>query len=125
MALSHNFIINFQNDGGAIQNFTANQTSDGALSASVVIPPSSSNFQIVFPLTASLVKSVILWTDATMIVLTKSGGSTVNTFNMVANKPLIWQFGFPVSCPITGDCSHLHVTSTPGGNLKAYVLEDI
>ena len=125
MPLSHSFNIGFQADSGAISSFTAQQTADGNLGASVIIPAASSNFQVTFPLTASLVKSVILWVDANMTVVTKAGGSTVNTFVMVANKPLIWQFGFPVSCPITGDCNHLHVTSTPGGNLNFFVLEDI
>lgn len=125
MPLSHNFNIGFQQDSGAIQNFVASQTADGAISANVVIPAASSNFQVIMALDASQVKSIIMWSDATMTVLTKSGGATVDTFNLVASKPLIWQNGFPVACPITNDCSHLHVTSTPGGNLNLYVLEDI
>ena len=125
MAITHSFIINFQSDNGTSQSLTTTQTNDGALTASVVIPAASSNLQVIFPLTATLVRSVLMWTDAAMTVVNKNGASTVNTFTMVASKPLIWQTGFPYTNPITGDFTHLHVTSTPGGNLYIQVLEDI
>ena len=117
--------ITFSNSGGPALNFTASQTADGASAAEVVIAPGASLFQVIFPIDASQVKSIVMWADAAMTVLTKNGGATVNTFALVANKPLIWQDGFPTTNPITGDCSHLHVSSTPGGNLYVYVLEDV
>lgn len=125
MALSHNVGITFSNSGGPNHNFTASQTADGSSAAEVVIAPGASSFQVIFPIDASQVRSVIMWADATMTVLTKNGGSTVDTFSLLANKPLLWQTGFPTSSPITGDCSHFHVSSTPGGNLYVYVLEDV
>jgi hypothetical protein len=126
MALSHSVGITFSNSGGPAQNFTASQTADGSSAAEVVIAPAASGFAVIFPIDASQVKSIVMWADAAMTVLTKnSGGSTVNTFALVANKPLIWQDGFPTTNPITNDCATLAVSSTPGGNLYVYVLEDV
>jgi hypothetical protein len=126
MAINHSIGIVFSNSGGPNQQFTSTQTADGSSAAEVVIAPGASAFAVIFPIDASQVKSVVMWADAAMTVLTKnSGGSTVNTFALVANKPLIWQDGFPTTNPITGDCATLAVSSTPGGNLYVYVLEDV
>jgi hypothetical protein len=125
MAISHNVGLTFSNSGGPAVNFTASQTADGASAAEVVIAPAASSFAVIFPIDASQVKSVLMWADAAMTVVTKNGASTVDTFTLTANKPLIWQNGFPVSCPISGDCTGLSVSSTPGGNLYVYVLEDV
>lgn len=125
MALSHSIGINISGSGTPSANFVAEQSADGSANYQVVIAAAASNFAVVCPIKASLVKSVIMWADAAMTVVTKSGASTVNTFALVANKPLIWQYGYPVSCPITGDCDTLAVTSTPGGNLNISVLEDV
>ena len=126
MAITHTAGITFSSNNGSPTVFSVSQSADGELNLDVVIAPAASNFSIVCPVTASLVKSVLIYTDAAMTVLTKNGGgTTVNTFTMAANKPLLWQFGFPTSCPISGDCATLSVTSTPGGNLRVSILEDV
>lgn len=126
MAITHTAGITFSSNNGSPTVFSVSQAADGELNLDVVIAPAASNFSIVCPVTASLVKSVLIYADAAMTVVTKnSGGTTVNTFTMSANKPLFWQYGFPTSCPITGDCATLSVTSTPGGNLRVSILEDV
>lgn len=125
MPLSHSIGINLSGTGTASASFVAEQTADGSANYQVVIAPAASNFSIVCPIKASVVKSIVMYADAAMTVVTKSGASTVNTFALVANKPLIWQTGYPVTCPITGDCDTLSVTSTPGGNLNLSLLEDV
>jgi hypothetical protein len=126
MAITHTAGITFSSNNGSPTVFSVSQSADGEINLDVVIAAAASNFSVVCPVTASLVKSVLIYSDAAMTVLTKnSGGSTVNTFTMVANKPLLWQFGFPTTCPITGDFATLSVTSTPGGNLRVSILEDV
>jgi hypothetical protein len=126
MAITHTAGITFSSNNGSPTVFSISQAADGEINLDVVIAAAASNFSIVCPISSSLVKSVLIYADAAMTVLTKnSGGTTVNTFTMVANKPLLWQFGFPTACPITGDCATLSVTSTPGGNLRVSVLEDV
>jgi hypothetical protein len=44
---------------------------------------------------------------------------------MTANKPLLWQDGYPVSCPITGDCATFEVTTTPGCTLTGFFGQDV
>ena len=125
MPLSHSIGINLSGTGTASANFVAEQTADGSANYQVVIAPAASAFTVICPIDASQVRSIVMFSDAAMTVLTKSGASTVNTFALVANKPLIWQTGYPVTCPITGDCDTLSVTSTPGGNLNLSLLEDV
>jgi hypothetical protein len=126
MAITHAAGITFSSNNGSPTSFSFNQSADGEINLDVVIAAAASNFSIVCPISSSLVKSLLIYSDATMTVVTKAtGGTTVNTFAMVANKPLLWQFGFPTTCPITGDCATLSVTSTSGGNLRVSVLEDV
>ena len=125
MPFTHTVSYNFSDSGGPNQNFSATQSSDGQVNVSVVVAPAASNFQIICPLTAALVKSVVMWSDAAMTMVTKVGGATKDTFVLAANKPLIWQNGFPTACPITLDCNHIHATSTPGGTFNLFVLEDV
>ena len=125
MALTHTAGITFSANNGTPASFSVAQSADGEVNLDVVIAPAASSFSVTCPLTATLVKSILMYSDAAMTVLTKNGATTVNTFNLTANKPLFWQTGMPTSNPITGDCLTLSVSSTPGGNLKLYVLEDV
>jgi len=126
MAITHTAGITFSANNGTPATFQASQSADGEVNLDVTIAAAASNFVVVCPIDASQVKSILMYADAAMTVVTKSsGGSTVDTFTLVANKPLFWQFGFPTNCPVTNDCATLQVTSTPGGNLKLFVLEDV
>jgi hypothetical protein len=125
MAISHTAGISFSANNGTPTSFTVTQSSDGEINLDVTIAAAASSFAVVCAIDASQVKSILMYSDAAMTVVTKNGASTVDTFTLVANKPLFWQNGMPTSCPITGDCTTLSVTSTPGGNLKLYVLEDV
>lgn len=126
MAFSHNLTYSFSANGAQPNIFTSSQTFDGQFALSVTVPANSSNFSIICPVDASQVKSVMMYTDAAATVVCKaSGGSTVDTFAFVANKPLVWQYGFPTSNPITGDYATLEVTCTPETVLTAYFGEDV
>lgn len=126
MAFSHQLTFGVSVNSSTPTSFTSSQTFDGQVSVQVDVPAASSNFSIICPLDASQIKSVILWSTAAATVVTKtSGGATVDTFVMTADKPLLWQFGYPTSCPITGDCATLEVTTTPGCTLTGYFGEDV
>lgn len=125
MAITHNAGISFSANNGTPTSFTVTQSADGEVNLDVTIAPAASNFAVVCPIDASQVKSILMYSDAAMTVVTKNGATTVDTFTLSANKPLFWQFGMPINSPITGDCTALAVTSTPGGTLKLFVLEDV
>lgn len=126
MAFSHLISYGVSVNGATPTTFNSSQTFDGQVSIQVAVPAASSNFSIICPIDASQLKSVVLWADAACTVVTKtSGGSTVDTFTFTADKPLLWQYGFPTSCPITGDCATIEVTTTPGCTLTGYFGEDV
>jgi hypothetical protein len=126
MAFSHSITYGVSVNSGTPSSFNSSQTFDGQVSIQVTVPASSSNFSIVCPVDSALVKSVVMWADGPCTVVAKdSGGSTVDTFNMTANKPLLWQYGFPTSSPITGDYATLEVTCTPEVVLTGYFGEDV
>ena len=126
MAFNHNVTYSFSANGAQPNIFASSQTFDGQFSLEVAVPAASSNFSIICPVDSSQLKSVVMWSDAACTVVAKaSGGSTVDTFTFVANKPLLWQFGFPTSCPVTGDYATLEVTTTPGCTLSGYFGQDV
>lgn len=125
MPITHAFNISLTENGTPVNSVVSSYSADGSTRREIVIAPAASNFSVVCAIKAASLKSIIMWADAAMTVLTKSAvPATVNTFNLVANKPLIWQQDMPTSNPITGDCVTLAVTSTPGGNLYIYFEED-
>lgn len=126
MSFSHLINYGVSINGGTPTSFNSSQTFDGQFALEVAVPAASTNFSIICPVDASQLKSVVMWSDAACTVVAKaSGGSTVDTFTFVANKPLLWQFGFPTSCPVTGDYATLEVTTTPGCTLSGYFGQDV
>lgn len=126
MAFSTAVTYNVSIDAGTSQLFTSTQSYDGSTNIQVEVPATSINYSIICPVTAASVKSVVLWATAACTVVAKDGGgSTVDTFVMTANKPLIWQFGFPTSCPVTGDYATLEVSCTPAVTLTGYFGQDV
>ncbi len=126
MAFSHNITYGVSVNGGAPSTFQSSQLFDGQVSVQVTVPASSTNFSIVCPLDDTLLKSVVLWCDqAAVVVMKDSGGATVDSFTFVANKPLLWQYGFPTSCPVTGAVATLEVTCTNETVVTGYFGEDV
>lgn len=126
MAFSHLITYGVSVNSGTPVNFTSSQTFDGQVSIQVDVPASSTNFSIVCPVTSSLLQSVVLWADAACTIVTKdSGGTTVDTFSMTANKPLLWQTGFPTSCPITGNFATMEVTCVSAVTVTGYFGENV
>lgn len=126
MAFSHLISYGVSVNGGTPSSFNSSQTFDGQVSIQVDVPAASSSFSIICPVDVSQLKSVVLWaTDACTVVAKNSGGSTVDTFVFAANKPLIWQDGYPTSNPVSGDYATLEVTCTPAVTLTGYFGEDV
>lgn len=126
MAFSHSITYGVSVNSGTPTSFTSLQTFDGQVAVQVEVPAASSNFSIICPVDSGALKSVIMWaSDSCTVVGKDSGGATVDTFTMTADKPLIWQYGYPVSCPITGDYATLEVTCTPAVTLTGYFGEDV
>ncbi len=125
MAITHTVAYNFSKDGSALTSFSSSESQDGEVNLDVTIAAAASNFSVICPITLSAVKSIFINCEADMTVVTKNGATTVNTFTFLANKPLIWQIGFPTAIPFGGDFTTLAVTSTAGGNLKVCILENV
>lgn len=125
MAITHTVAYNFSKDGSAVTSFSSSESQDGEINLDVTIAPGASSFSVICPVTQAVVKSIFINCDANMTVVTKNGASAVDTFTFVANKPLIWQVGFPTTCPFTADFTTLAVSSTAGGNLKVCILENV
>lgn len=125
MAITHTVAYNFSKDGSAVTNFSSSESQDGEINLDVTIAPGASSFSVICPVSQTVVKSIFINCDANMTVVTKNGATTVDTFTFVANKPLIWQNGFPTTCPFTADFTTLSVSSTAGGNLKVCILENV
>ena len=126
MAFSHALTFGVSVNNGTPSTFSSTQTFDGQVSIAVDVPAASSNFSIICPLSSSTIKSVVLWCDAAATAVFKtSGGVTTDTFVFTANKPLLWQLGYPTSCPITANCATVEVTTTPGCTITGFFGADV
>ena len=126
MSFSHLISYGVSINGTSPTTFNSSQTFDGQFALEVAVPAASTNFSIICPVDASQVKSVVMWASAACTVVCKDGaGATVNTFVFTADKPLIWQFGFPTSNPVTGDYATIEVTCTPAVLLTGYFGQDV
>lgn len=125
MAITHTIGLTFAKDGSSVTQFSSSESWDGEINLDVTIAANASNFTVICPISSTNVKSVMVVASAAMTVVTKNGATVVDTFNFVANKPLLWQSGFPTTCPLSGDATTLSVTSTPGGSLKVCILENV
>lgn len=123
----HTFSIAFADDENTTATtYTSTQSGDGQTNLDVTIPSGSSNFLISCPIDISEVKSVLINSDINATLVFKSGASTVQSVTFSGSKPLLFQNGFPTSNPLTGDFTHISVTSATGEmNLKAYFLIDV
>lgn len=126
MAFSHAITYGVSVNGGTPSTFNSSQSFDGQTSVQVTVPASSTNFSIVCPIDDTLLKSVVMWTNqAAIVVMKDSGGATVDSFTMTADKPLIWQLGFPTSNPISGAVATLEVTCTNETVVTGYFGQDV
>jgi hypothetical protein len=121
MPFSHSLTYSFSNNGAQPTQFSSSQSFDGEVSLNVTVPAVSTDFVIVCPVDSSLLESVVLWSDVACTVVSKdSGDATLDTWVLTANKPLIWQDGFPTASPVSGVIATLEVTCTPETVLQAY-----
>ena len=125
MAITHTVAYNFSKDGSALTSFSSSESQDGEINLDVTIAAGASAFSVLCPITQTVVKSIFINCSADMTVVTKNGATTVNTFTFVANKPLIWQVGFPTAIPFSADFTTLAVSSSTGGNLTVCILENV
>jgi hypothetical protein len=125
MAITHTVAYNFSKDGSSVTSFSSSESQDGEINLDVIIAPGASAFSVLCHVTQSVTKSIFIQCDANMTVITKNGATTVDTFTFLANKPLIWQVGFPTTCPFTADFTTFAVSSSAGGNLKVCILENV
>lgn len=113
-------------NGGAANQFAFTVPYDGESAASVTIPASASNFAVNLAFDDASLQSFVMWANADMTVVFKdSGATTVATYTLVANNPVIWNVDQGVSNPFSAAVAQALVTSTAGGVLTIYAGNDI
>lgn len=97
------------------------------IDVAIVIPASTTNMHVVIAVDVSTVQSMFLNTDGALTFKTNSSGSPDQTLTFAANKPLVWNTGMPVVCPLTTDITGLYLTNGTGSGvtLSGFILQDL
>lgn len=123
----HTFAVSFSDDDNSTPViYTSTASGDGQTNVDVFVASGASNHDIVAVIDISEVKSLLINSDITAGITFKSGANTVQSMTLSGNKPLLWQEGFPNTCPITGDFTKIVVTSaTADLNVKGFFLNNV
>lgn len=96
--------------GGKEINVSENLIDDATTSVACVIDQSA-------------LQSLVIATDTDCTLLAKNGGSTVDTYTMKADRPIVWVSGDSLACPLSGDITAFSATlSGVGANIALTVF---
>lgn len=123
MSLTHNVTLKWTSGGNEIEH-TISKSSGAENNLEEVIPLNSTDLLLAWTLDVSQLKFLYIVATANMTVETNSGAAPGNTLTLVANEPVEWHTGSPITNPLTVDVTALYVTNTTSGTLKIRALID-
>lgn len=120
MAIKHQ-VQTVVTDGALRITSLAEQDVSGSAMIEESIANPSTNQLVSVMIVASQIKSFFLWSDQDLTVKTNNSSTPQETFNLKANKPLVWLTGMP-NTPISGNVTALYVTNASGATATLKVL---
>ena len=100
---------------------------DNQLAISQVIPPATTNLEILAAIDISQLKMLVMQSDVALTLKTNSSGSPANTINLAAGIPYVWGTGDYNALLLTIDVSKFFVTVAGAveANLQILALVDV
>jgi sulfur relay (sulfurtransferase) complex TusBCD TusD component (DsrE family) len=94
---------------------------------SIIIPASTTNQLATIAVDVSEIESLFLYTDGVLTLKTNSSGSPAQTLAFAASKPLVWNTGMPVTCPLTADITAFYLTNATASDitLAGFILQSL
>lgn len=87
------------------------------------IAASTTDWQIDVNLAIAKIKSIVVVADQNMTIKTNSSSTPAQTWNLIANVPLIWDANSVAASPVTVNITALFFTTGANAtNLKIYVV---
>ena len=128
MSVIHNIQFRFQRGNDVIDKKVVT-TSGAENNVDEDVPDSSTNLPVAWACDFSQMKSFYMVSNQNIIVYTNDLGSGApdNTFNLVANEPMVWTENCGLANPFTADVTAgLYVTNASGAiaNFQIRKLED-
>jgi hypothetical protein len=100
-------------DGALRISSLTEQEVTGSAMVDELIADAVTNDLVSVMIVASQLKTFFLWSDQDLTVKTNNSGSPQETFNLKANKPVVWIAGMSTS-PIAGNVTALYITNASG-----------
>lgn len=115
MSITHTLTVSVT-DGGVALSKSFDVTSGSGINISEEVADSSSNVAIAFAAVRAKLKSLFMVCDQALTVETNSGSSPADSFELLANKPVVWYegCGVAVNTFLSTDITGLFVTNASG-----------
>lgn len=85
------------------------------VSISEAITDGTTDGEVALAIDQSQLKSLYIVADQALVLETNDGAAPDDTITLVANSPVVWQYGTGLTCPITVDITtNLFVTNASG-----------
>lgn len=105
--------------GGRSLDNSHDHAEDAQLSRDVDVPDSTTDQEVAITLDVSEIKAIYMVADGALTVETNDGGAATDTFNLTANKPLVWYNGHWASNPfVGGDVTAMFLTNASGASVR-------
>lgn len=92
------------------------KSADSEKNLDIAVPENSTNLAIAFTCDVSELQSLYLVSTVNMTLKTNSTSSPQETLTLVANEPVIWWDGNPLTMPFAGDITALYATTGAVGD---------
>jgi hypothetical protein len=106
---------------GVIVQSTFTYSADSEAGLNLVVAGLTTNQPIAIALTIAQIRSMVIWSNLAVTLKTNSSGSPQDTFNLVADKPLMWDTDTWYPIPFLGNVTEMFVTN-PGAQAATVVL---
>ena len=90
MAFTHTVTRTVDTGGGTVSK-TNTYSADGRESREITVPDSATDQLVNLSIDVSQIKSLYIVSSKDITLETNSGGTPVDTVNLLADKPLLWQ----------------------------------
>lgn len=120
MAFTHQ-VQTVISDGTQRISSTGSVSPTGASQLDETISNGASDLLVAFTAESTNLKSFHLWSDQDLTIKTNSSSSPQETFNLKANKPVVWLENM-ANTPIAGDVTALYVSNASGSDASLKAL---
>ena len=120
MSFTHSIGVTYKTAEGTITSTTDTYTADAEYALDDQVAASTTNKEFDLSLTKANIKSMVLYSDQAVTILTNSTGAPSDTIQLAAKLQLVWNTDSHFSIPFSANVTKFFVTNAGGvaANIK-------